>query len=102
MTERPRLHTGEPYDFDEAKVNSGGLPKHGTLEFDYVSTDARFRQADNCPVMPDCTFKLFLLHMQRIRGKGLTMQRDVDRLKREEAEAMGVFEGTRSPGRVCH
>ena len=43
---------GEPYDFDEAKVNSGGLPKHGTLEFDYVSTDARFRQV--CYIVLHC------------------------------------------------
>ena len=41
---------GKPYDFNEEDVNSGGLPSSGTLEFDYVSTNAKFRQAANAYV----------------------------------------------------
>jgi hypothetical protein len=78
---------GKPYDFNEHKVNSGELPRTGTLEFDYVSTEIRFRMAANAQPMPPCTFNLFTLHLRRIQGKGLQMAADIARLKREEAQA---------------
>ena len=57
----------KPWNFTEADVNSGKLPTAGTLEFDYVSTNVRFRQCSNAYTMPGQTFALLCQHLRQIR-----------------------------------
>lgn len=58
---------GKPWNFTEEDVNSGKLPTAGTLEFDYVSTNAKFRQASNAYTMPEPTFLLLCLNLREIQ-----------------------------------
>ena len=62
---RNETMSGRKYDIDEKKISSGNL-EHGTLEFDYVSTDVRHRIAGADP-MPEETFDYFVEDLRLAR-----------------------------------